>query len=382
MQKRVGLARAIAANPEIIFFDEPTTGLDPIMADVINDLIIETSKGLGATTLSITHDMASARKIADEIAMIYKGQIIWHGNAKDIDHSGNLFVEQFIKGSATGPIKMEHVRKMADLSAKPEDNPNRKPGKKAKAAPPKAIPSPRKSADRGPGVFSRLVMMLFSLALLAIIGGVGGGVAILLYFGRDLPDFSALTNYQPPIVTRAYASDGRLLAEFAAEKRVFVPVSDVPPLVIHSFMSAEDKNFYSHLGVDPYGIARAAITDLLHPGKRMKGASTITQQVAKNFLLKDELAAEHDDKVAKFTRKVKEIILSFRIEQALSKDKIMELYLNQIYLGARSYGVAAAALEYFDKPLDQADDRGSGFPRRPAQGAQRLRPGTPLRGRA
>ena len=107
MQKRVGLARAIAANPEIIFFDEPTTGLDPIMADVINDLIIETSKGLGATTLSITHDMASARKIADEIAMIYKGQIIWHGNAKDIDHSGNLYVEQFIKGSATGPIKME-----------------------------------------------------------------------------------------------------------------------------------------------------------------------------------------------------------------------------------------------------------------------------------
>ena len=107
MQKRVGLARAIAANPEIIFFDEPTTGLDPIMADIINDLIIETSKGLGATTLSITHDMASARKIADEIAMIYKGQIIWHGNAKDIDHSGNPYVEQFIKGSATGPIKME-----------------------------------------------------------------------------------------------------------------------------------------------------------------------------------------------------------------------------------------------------------------------------------
>jgi phospholipid/cholesterol/gamma-HCH transport system ATP-binding protein len=107
MQKRVGLARAIAANPEIIFFDEPTTGLDPIMADVINDLIVETSKGLGATTLSITHDMASARKIADDIAMIYKGQIIWQGNAKDIDHSGNLYVDQFIKGSASGPIRME-----------------------------------------------------------------------------------------------------------------------------------------------------------------------------------------------------------------------------------------------------------------------------------
>lgn len=107
MQKRVGLARAIATSPEIIFFDEPTTGLDPIMADVINDLIVETSKGLGATTLSITHDMASARKIADEIAMIYKGEIIWQGKAADIDHSGNEFVDQFIKGSAEGPIKME-----------------------------------------------------------------------------------------------------------------------------------------------------------------------------------------------------------------------------------------------------------------------------------
>lgn len=107
MQKRVGLARAIATNPEIIFFDEPTTGLDPIMADVINDLIIKTSKELGATTLSITHDMASARKIADEIAMIYKGQILWQGPAQDIDHSGNAYVDQFIRGSADGPIKME-----------------------------------------------------------------------------------------------------------------------------------------------------------------------------------------------------------------------------------------------------------------------------------
>lgn len=107
MQKRVGLARAIAANPEIIFFDEPTTGLDPIMADVINDLIIQTSEGLGATTLSITHDMHSARKIADYVAMIYKGKIIWHGKADDIDHSGNEYVDQFIKGSAEGPIRME-----------------------------------------------------------------------------------------------------------------------------------------------------------------------------------------------------------------------------------------------------------------------------------
>lgn len=107
MQKRVGLARAIAAQPEIIFFDEPTTGLDPIMADVINDLIVECVQDLGATTVSITHDMASARKIADHIAMLYQGQIIWHGPKSDIDHSGNAYVDQFIHGRADGPIKMD-----------------------------------------------------------------------------------------------------------------------------------------------------------------------------------------------------------------------------------------------------------------------------------
>jgi len=110
MQKRVGLARAIAAEPEIIFFDEPTTGLDPIMADVINDLIVTTVKDMGVTTLSITHDMVSARKIADKIAMIYKGKIIWSGRKEDIDNSGNPYVDQFIHGRAEGPIKMELAR--------------------------------------------------------------------------------------------------------------------------------------------------------------------------------------------------------------------------------------------------------------------------------
>jgi phospholipid/cholesterol/gamma-HCH transport system ATP-binding protein len=110
MQKRVGLARAIAADPEIIFFDEPTTGLDPIMADVINELIVDSVKELGATTLSITHDMASARKIADKIAMIYKGKIIWAGSVEEVDKSGNEYVEQFINGRADGPIQMEVLK--------------------------------------------------------------------------------------------------------------------------------------------------------------------------------------------------------------------------------------------------------------------------------
>src|SRR5262249_45729194 len=110
MQKRVGLARAIAAEPEIIFFDEPTTGLDPIMADVINNLIVECVRDLGATTLSITHDMASTRKIANRVAMIYKGRIIWHGPVSEIDHSGNPYVDQFIHGRAEGPIQMDVLK--------------------------------------------------------------------------------------------------------------------------------------------------------------------------------------------------------------------------------------------------------------------------------
>lgn len=241
---------------------------------------------------------------------------------------------------------------MADLRANPENNPARKP-KKEKDLKAEKKEAPKKKPRPSGGFFSRIVMGLVSLGLLGIIGGVGGVFFILFYFGSDLPDYSALAKYDPPIVTRAYASDGRLLAEFAFEKRVFVPIESVPPLVIHAFISAEDKNYYKHPGIDFYGVLRAVADNITHPGRRMKGASTITQQVAKNFLLKEEVEAEKGDIVAKFSRKIKEAILSFRIEQAMTKDKILELYLNQIYLGARSYGVAAASLEYFNKPLDE-----------------------------
>jgi penicillin-binding protein 1A len=204
-------------------------------------------------------------------------------------------------------------------------------------------------------MMSRLVTALISIAVLGLIGIAGAAAAVLLYFGRDLPDYSALANYQPPIVTRAYASDGRLLAEFANEKRVFVPIESVPPLVVHAFLSAEDKNFFTHKGIDPMGVARAIVTNLKNAGsdKRSKGASTITQQVARNFLLTDLMAEEKGDKLAKYRRKVKEILLSFRIEQAYTKNQILGLYLNEIFLGAHAYGVAAAALEYFDKPLEE-----------------------------
>jgi penicillin-binding protein 1A len=177
------------------------------------------------------------------------------------------------------------------------------------------------------------------------IAAVALGLYGFYHFGRDLPAYRHLATYQPPVVSRVHAADGRLLAEYAREKRIFVPIDAMPKLVIKAFLSAEDKRFYSHFGVDFFGLTRAVIANVkaLGSGKRLVGASTITQQVAKNFLLTNEVS---------ITRKAKEAILALRIERALSKDRILELYLNQIYLGNRSYGVAAAALNYFNKSLD------------------------------
>jgi penicillin-binding protein 1A len=191
----------------------------------------------------------------------------------------------------------------------------------------------------------KLVRFLFvCTVLLATAGGVFVGLTIW-YFGRDLPDYQQLAHYEPPIMTRTQAGDGRLLAEYATERRVFVPIAAIPKRVINVFVSAEDKNFYSHHGVDPISMLRAALTDVgrWHSNRRPVGASTITQQVAKNMLLSNELS---------MARKVKEILLATRIEEALPKDRILELYLNEIYLGSGAYGVAAAALTYFDKSLD------------------------------
>ena len=192
----------------------------------------------------------------------------------------------------------------------------------------------------------KLVRFFFvSTVLVALAGGVFAGLTIW-YFGRDLPDYQALAYYQPPITTRVQAGDGRLLAEYATERRVFVPIAAIPKRVIRAFISAEDKNFYSHHGVDPMSILRAAVTDIgrWRSNRRPIGASTITQQVAKNMLLSNELS---------ISRKIKEILLATRIDEALPKDRILELYLNEIYLGSGAYGVAAAAMTYFDKSLDQ-----------------------------
>ncbi len=187
---------------------------------------------------------------------------------------------------------------------------------------------------------------LFSLGFLGMIAGIAGTVYIISYFGRDLPDYSQLKDYKPPIVSRLYAGDGRLMAEFAQERRVFMPIEKIPDLVKNAFIAAEDKNFYSHNGIDYIAITRAMVSNIqnLGSGRRPEGASTITQQVAKNFLLSNEVS---------YKRKIREAILAYRMEKAMSKDRLLELYLNEIYMGARAYGVAAAALRYFNKPLDE-----------------------------
>ncbi|HEY1430137.1 MAG TPA: penicillin-binding protein 1A [Stellaceae bacterium] len=192
----------------------------------------------------------------------------------------------------------------------------------------------------------KVFRFLFVCAVMLAIAGCGFVGITLWYFGRDLPDYQQLAHYQPPIMTRVQAGDGRLLAEYATERRIFVPIEAIPKPVIDAFLSAEDKNFYSHHGVDPVSILRAAITDVsrFRASRRPVGASTITQQVAKNMLLSNEISIE---------RKVKEILLATRIEAALPKQRILELYLNEIYLGSGAYGVAAAALTYFDKSLDE-----------------------------
>lgn len=163
---------------------------------------------------------------------------------------------------------------------------------------------------------------------------------------RDLPDYSQLQDYEPPVMTRVHAADGELLAEYARERRLYLPIQVVPKLVIEAFLSAEDKNFYSHAGIDPEGVLRAMVVNFQNRGsnRRPQGASTITQQVAKNFLLTNE---------ASYMRKFREAILAMRIEQAYSKDKILELYLNEIYLGMSNYGIAAAALNYFRKSVGE-----------------------------
>ncbi len=196
----------------------------------------------------------------------------------------------------------------------------------------------------------RLLMRFFGFlfavgAILFVVGAVAA-TALIYHYSKDLPEYSQLQDYEPPVMTRVHAADGSLVAEYAKERRLYLPIQAVPKMVIEAFISAEDKNFYDHGGIDLTGIARAVYSNFenLGTGRRPQGASTITQQVAKNFLVGSETS---------YTRKIKEALLALRIERTYSKDKILELYLNEIYLGLGSYGIAAASLIYFDKSVHQ-----------------------------
>src|SRR6201993_3312355 len=192
----------------------------------------------------------------------------------------------------------------------------------------------------------RFLGFLFAAGTVLFLVGVAGVAGLIWHFSQDLPDYSQLQNYEPPVMTRVHASDGSLLAEYARERRLYLPIQAVPKLVINCFLAAEDKNFYEHGGLDYSGMARAALLYAQNYGSncRPQGASTITQQVAKNFFFSSEVS---------FVRKIKEALLAMRIERAYSKDRILELYLNQIYLGLGAHGIAAASLVYFDKPVNE-----------------------------
>jgi penicillin-binding protein 1A len=192
---------------------------------------------------------------------------------------------------------------------------------------------------------------LFAAGAVVFLIAVAVFAAVIWHFSKDLPDYAQLRNYEPPVMSRVHAGDGSLIAEYAKERRLYLPIQAIPRLVINAYLAAEDKNFYRHSGVDPEGLARAVVTSFRNRGtnRRMQGGSTITQQVAKNFLVGDERS---------FERKIREALVAMRIEAAYSKDKILELYLNEIYLGAvtpgrLSHGIAAAALDYFGKSVHE-----------------------------
>src|SRR5258706_4731372 len=195
---------------------------------------------------------------------------------------------------------------------------------------------------RRKSLFLRFLGFAFTAGVFLFLAAAGGAAYFLWIISKDLPDYDKLANYKPPVITRVHAGDGRLIAEFAKERRIYVPVQTMPKLLINAFLAAEDQSFYEHNGLDFRGIARAIFNNLIR--KKRQGASTITQQVAKNFLLTSEQS---------FLRKAKEAILAVRIERAYTKERILDLYLNQIYLGAGSYGVAAAGLKYFGKELHE-----------------------------
>ena len=194
------------------------------------------------------------------------------------------------------------------------------------------------------GFLLRFFGFMFAASMIVFVAVAAAAAFVLWKVSKDLPDYEVLAKYEPPVMTRIHANDGNMIAEFSRERRIYVPFTAIPDRLIHAFLSAEDKTFYQHGGIDIQGILRAVFTNFGSSGGHKVGASTITQQVAKNFLLSSDQTME---------RKLKEVILSIRIERAFTKKQILELYLNEIYLGGGAYGVAAAAQTYWNKSLNE-----------------------------
>ena len=195
--------------------------------------------------------------------------------------------------------------------------------------------------------FKKFLRILLNIFFWMFVAGIASLAALILIYGNDLPDYKKLATYAPPVATRLYASDGSLLQEYAEERRVFIDYADLPPMLVNAFIAAEDQNFWTHPGIDVQGITRALANNALRAMGRdatLSGASTITQQVAKNFFLTSDRT---------ISRKIKEAILALRLERSFSKQHILTLYMNQIFLGARAYGVGSAALMYFNKPVSE-----------------------------
>ncbi|RAI55359.1 penicillin-binding protein 1A [Roseicella frigidaeris] len=221
------------------------------------------------------------------------------------------------------------------------------PGPGSEAPPPRQPkPKPERRRRRRPSLFGGILRFLVTLTAVALLAGGVAAFGVYRHIAADLPDYRWLADYQPPQMSRIYAADSRLMAELAAERRIFMPIEAIPKLVQAAFVSAEDQRFWEHHGIDPRGIMRAVITNLEQygTGRRMGGASTITQQVAKNMLVGNDRT---------LLRKAREAILAIRIEETLPKERILELYLNEIFLGYQAFGVAAASQAYFNKGLDE-----------------------------
>ena len=215
---------------------------------------------------------------------------------------------------------------------------------------------------------------IFAVGTVLFLVGIAAAAGLFWHYSKDLPDYSQLQDYEPPVMTRVHAGDGSLVAEYASERRLYLPIQAIPKLVTSAFIAAEDKNFYEHGGLDFQGILRAMVfmAQNYGSGRRPQGASTITQQVAKNFLLTNE---------ASFERKIKEALLALKIERTYSKEKILELYLNEIYLGLGAYGVAAASLLYFDKSVHELTPAEAAYLAALPEGAEQLSSVPPARAR-